>query len=94
MQAIFTIAYNLMRILLPFLFSLCLLQAHAEEIVFEMSAFGIKFGKMTVSKTQLNDSIVVYTLSAKGYLKFLGLERRDETQNVVHYCNGKLILIV
>lgn len=80
-----------MRILLSILLSLFILQAHAEEIVFEMSAFGIKFGKMTVTKTQLNDSTVVYSLSAKGYLKFLGIERKDETQNIVKYCNGRLV---
>lgn len=55
-----------------------------------MSAFGIHFGTMTVTRVQENDTTVSYKLFAKGYLKFLGMERNDETHNEVIYKNEKL----
>lgn len=74
--------------------SLCMLLTtamQAEVITFQMSAFGIKFGTMTVSREQENDSVEVYRLKASGYLKVLWMERRDETKNEVRFCRGKLI---
>lgn len=56
-----------------------------------MSAFGIKFGTMTVTKSKENDSTDLYTLHAKGYLKVLWMERNDETYYAVRYRHGKLI---
>lgn len=63
----------------------------AERLVFDMSAFGITFGKMTVERIQETDSTELYTLHAKGYLKVLWMERSDETKYEVRYLNGKLI---
>lgn len=63
----------------------------AQKMVYEMSAFGIKFGTMTVTKTIENDSTDLYTLHAKGYLKVLWMERNDETRYTVRYRHGKLI---
>lgn len=62
----------------------------AQQLVFDMSAFGITFGKMTVNKVKENDSTDLYTLRAKGYLKILWMERDDETLHEVRYRNGKL----
>ena len=56
-----------------------------------MSALGIDFGLMTVTKTVEKDSSETYTLKAKGYLKVLWMERDDETRNTVRYQNGKLL---
>lgn len=56
-----------------------------------MSALGIDFGLMTVTKTIESDSSETYTLKAKGYLKVLWMERDDETRNTVRYKNGKLL---
>ena len=79
-----------MRFLLGFMF-LLVRSVSAQEIVFNMSAFGVNFGKMTITKVKENDSTEFYTLIAKGYLKVLWLERNDETKHQVRYCNGKLI---
>lgn len=65
--------------------------SHAQQVTFEMSAFGIDFGKMTVTKTRDNDSTETYTLKAKGYLKVLWMERDDETRNTVKFQNGNLL---
>jgi hypothetical protein len=77
-------------------FSLCFLicfsnTLFAQTVAFDMSAFGIKFGKMTVTKTKEDDSTDLYTLNAKGYLKILWMERNDETRYAVRYRHGKLI---
>lgn len=63
----------------------------AQKITFEMTAFGINFGQMTVTRTIENDSTELYTLKAKGYLKVLWMERDDETHNSVRFQNGRLI---
>lgn len=63
----------------------------SQQVVFDMTAFGITFGKMTVNKIRENDSTELYTLHAKGYLKILWMERNDETFNEVRYRNGNLI---
>lgn len=72
---------------------LMLLGGHlfAQKITFEMTAFGINFGQMTVTRTIENDSTELYTLKAKGYLKVLWMERDDETHNSVRFQNGRLI---
>lgn len=64
--------------------------SHGQQIIFDMSAFGIKFGKLVVSKSQENDSTTLYTMNAKGYLKVLWMERNDETTYEVRYQNGML----
>lgn len=64
---------------------------YGQQITFQMSALGINFGKMTVTKTKENDSTDLYTLHAKGVLKVLWIERSDETKNSVRYQNGYLI---
>ncbi|MFN8276395.1 MAG: DUF6134 family protein [Chitinophagales bacterium] len=72
---------------------LCLwlqLRATAEEVVFDMSAFGIHFGKMTVTRTRENDSTEVFRLHAKGYLKVLWMERNDETKYEARYVHSQL----
>lgn len=66
-------------------------QLLSQTVVFDMSAFGIKFGTMTVSKLKENDSTELYTLLAKGYLKILWMERNDETRHTVRFQNGKLL---
>lgn len=63
----------------------------AQTITFDMSAFGIKFGKMVITRTKENDSTELYSLNAKGYLKVLWMERRDETRQEVRYRNGVLL---
>jgi hypothetical protein len=65
--------------------------AYAQQYTFSMSAFGINFGKMVVTKTQENDSTELYTLNAKGYLKVLWMERNDQTLYEVRYRHGKLL---
>lgn len=79
----------------PFLLlsCVCLLsfgQAAAEEIVFEMSVFGIRFGTMVVTRTIVNDSTELYTLHAKGKTDFLWMQREEESKYRVQYRNGKL----
>ncbi|MCW5908155.1 MAG: hypothetical protein KIS94_09870 [Chitinophagales bacterium] len=64
---------------------------YSQQLVFEMSAFGIRFGTMTVTKTKENDSTDLYTLNAKGYLKVLWMERNDQTLYEVRYRHGKLL---
>lgn len=65
--------------------------AFAQQHTFQMSAFGIDFGKLTVTRTQENDSTELYSLHAKGFLKVILWERRDETKNTARYQNGKLV---
>lgn len=76
-----------------FIVTLCVLcnAVYAQQHVFNMSAFGINFGKMTVTKVKENDSTDLYTLDANGYLKVLWMERRDQTLYEVRYRNGKLL---
>ena len=78
------------RMLLPalLLFSHALL---AQKLTYNMSAFGITFGQMVVTKTMENDSTELYTLHAKGYLKVLWMERNDETRNEVRFRHGRLL---
>lgn len=72
---------------------LCLALSHsvfAERIEFDMSVFGFKFGKMILTKTEVNDSTVLYTLNAKGKTDFLWMKREEESVFSVEYRNGKL----
>lgn len=78
------------RLLFFFLLLFCSNNAFAQTLTFDMSAFGIKFGKMIVTRTKENDSIEVYSLNAKGYLKVLWMERSTESTQEVRYCNGVL----
>lgn len=64
--------------------------AFAERIEFDMSVFGFKFGKMILTKNVINDSIVHYTLNAKGKTDFLWMKREEESVFNVEYRNGKL----
>lgn len=64
--------------------------ALAERIEFDMSVFGFKFGKMILTKTEVNDSTVLYTLNAKGKTDFLWMKREEESVFTVEYRNGKL----
>lgn len=77
-----------------FVLVLCLLAfsllAKAEEIVFEMSVWGYKFGTMVITKTQENDSTELYTLHAKGKTDFLWMQREEESIYEVRYVNGTL----
>jgi hypothetical protein len=63
----------------------------AEEIVFEMSVLGIRFGTMTVTRTIENDSTELYTLHAKGKTDFLFMQRDEESRYRVRYRNGALL---
>lgn len=77
------------RLLLPAL----LLWANAtsgQVLVYEMSVFGIRFGSMTVARTQENDSTELYTLTAKGKTDFLWMKREEESRYQVRYRNGIL----
>lgn len=62
----------------------------AEEIVFEMSVFGIKFGTMTLTRTMENDSTELYTVHVKGKADFLFIQREEESKYRVRYRNGIL----
>jgi len=62
----------------------------AEELVFEMSVFGIKFGTMVVTRTMENDSTELYTVHAKGKTDFLWMKREEESRYRVRYRNGIL----
>lgn len=62
----------------------------AEEIVFEMSVFGIKFGTMTLTRTTENDSTELYTVHVKGKADFLFIQREEESKYRVRYRNGIL----
>lgn len=77
------------KLFLPFL--LFCNPLFSQQVMFDMTAFGITFGKMTVTKIKENDSTELYTLNAKGYLKILWMERNDETRYEVRYRNGKLL---
>lgn len=78
------------RLFLFLLAALLSLQTNAEEIVFEMSVFGIKFGTMVITRTQQNDSTEIYTLHAKGKTDFLWMQREEESKYQVQYRGGKL----
>jgi len=64
--------------------------ARSEEIVFEMSVFGIKFGTMVITRTEENDSTELYTLHAQGKTDFLWMQREEQSKYEVRYINGKL----
>lgn len=82
---------NLLRIvLLVFLVSQAA-RSGAEEIVFEMSVLGIRFGTMTVTRSMENDSTELYTLHAKGKTDFLFIQRDEESRYRVRYRNGVLL---
>lgn len=77
---------------IPALFFLLLnCQLYAQTLTFDMSAFGVKFGKMIITRTKENDSTELYSLNAKGYLKVLWMERNDETRQEVRFRNGVLL---
>lgn len=61
-----------------------------EEIVFEMSVFGIRFGTMTVTRNIEHDGTEVFTLIAKGKTDFLWMKREEESKYVVKYKHGVL----
>lgn len=61
-----------------------------EEIVFEMSVWGYKFGTMVVSKTMENDSTEIYTVEAKGETDFMWMKRKEESSHRITYVNGRL----
>jgi len=66
------------------------LPSFAEEIVFEMSVFGIRFGTMVVTRSIENDSTELFTLHAKGKTDFLWMQREEESKYTVRYRNGVL----
>lgn len=66
-------------------------QISAQKLTFQMSALGINFGTMVVTRTQESDSVEAYSLHAKGFLKVIMWERRDETRNTVRYQDGKIL---
>lgn len=68
-------------------FHLC---SFADEIVFEMSVFGIRFGTMVLTRSMENDSTELFTLHAKGKTDFLWMQREEESKYEVRYRNGKL----
>lgn len=78
------------RLFLFLLSQMLCLQAVGEEIVFEMSVFGIKFGTMVVTRSQPNDTIEIFTLHAKGKTDFLWMQREEESKYKVEYRGGKL----
>ena len=61
-----------------------------EEIIFEMSVWGYKFGTMVVSRTVENDSTEVYTVEAKGETDFMWMKRKEESSHRITYVNGRL----
>lgn len=65
-------------------------QVRAERIVFEMSMLGYTFGEMVLTKTVVNDSVVVYTLRSKGESNAFWMNRKGESFLDVEYRNGKL----
>lgn len=78
------------RFLLLFMLASASLNAFSEEIVFEMSVFGIKFGTMVITHTVENDSTERYTLHATGKTDFLWMQREEESKYEVIYRNGTL----
>ncbi len=63
----------------------------AEEITFDMSVWGFKFGQMTVTKTLENDSTEVYTMYAAGKVNFLWMKKEGTTKYEVRFVNGQMI---
>jgi hypothetical protein len=63
----------------------------AEEIKFDMSVWGIKFGQMTVRKAMENDSTHVYTMEAYGKGNFLWMKKEGSTKYKVRFVNGQMI---
>ena len=64
--------------------------ALGEEIVFEMSVWGVKFGEMVVSRTIENDSTEIFKVEAKGETDFLWMKRKEESFHTIKYVNGIL----
>ncbi|MBI1288954.1 MAG: hypothetical protein GC178_15410 [Flavobacteriales bacterium] len=78
------------RLFLLFFLSCISLRSLADEIVFEMSVFGIRFGTMVLTRSMENDSTELFTLHAKGKTDFLWMQREEESKYEVRYRNGKL----
>jgi hypothetical protein len=78
------------KAILTFLLFALSLPSFAEEIVFEMSVFGIRFGTMVVTRSVENDSTELFTLYAKGKTDFLWMQREEESKYTVRYRNGIL----
>ena len=66
-------------------------QVLAEEITFDMSVWGFKFGQMTVTKTMANDSTEVYDMEASGKVNFLWMKKEGSTKYKVTVVNGQMI---
>lgn len=80
-----------MKRLLYFFACICVsAYAHSQTVTFEMTALGINFGQMSISKIRENDSTDLYALKAKGVLNLLVTRIDEETKNYVRYRNGKL----
>ena len=62
----------------------------AEELIFEMSVWGYKFGTMVVTRVWENDSTEVYTVAAKGETDFFWMKRKEESSHRITYINGRL----
>lgn len=63
----------------------------AEEITFDMSVWGFKFGQMTVTKTVENDSTEIYTMDASGKVNFLWMKKEGSTKYKVKVVNGQMV---
>ena len=63
----------------------------AEEIVFDMSVWGINFGQMTVTKTIENDSTEIYAMEATGKVNFLWMKKDGKTNYEVKVVNGQMV---
>jgi hypothetical protein len=63
----------------------------AEEITFEMSVWGFKFGQMTVTKTVENDSTEIYTMNASGKVNFLWMKKSGSTNYKIRFVNGQMV---
>jgi hypothetical protein len=76
----------------PLLLTLCCLAlpAAAQQMEYEMSVFGIKFGTMVVTRTIEHDGSELYTVNAKGKTDFLWMRREEESRHRVRYRNGVL----
>lgn len=80
-----------MKRLLYFFACICVsLSAYSQTVTFEMTALGINFGQMSITKTHENDSTDLYTLRAKGLLNLLVTQIDEETRNYVRFRNGNL----
>lgn len=72
-------------------FIFLILTLRSQTLEYNMSALGINFGKLYVTKTVLNDSMYQIDLKAKGILKMLWIDRIDETKSSVKFLKGDLI---